>query len=551
MEQSDRKAAIIASSLWAAAGDALGWITELGDEGTVRHRTGDVTVDEPVDWRRRIGGRFGPTVKLKAGTYSDDTQLRLAVSRAIRGNGDFDVEAFAKVELPVWQSYSLGAGRGSSAAATNLAKSNVNWFNNFFGGSDGRNYFSAGGNGAAMRIQPHVWKSDPLKPETFLTEVIRDAVSTHGHPTGFCGAVFHALCVAFALGQQKVPSPRDWQHFAETLEYCTSIIRSDEKLGLFWRAAWEDKTNTRLEVAVQSEMLLAIDLIKGVSRLTQRKADYTEILQSLGGFDPERRGAGLHTAIAAAVLSSYSEFMSNEDVIRMGANTIGSDTDTISSMAGAIIGAARPQPLTWKIQDSSYLVKEAERLFAIAHGEITESFIYPDLLSWSPPSNQSNAIGIYEGRFAIAGLGYVENFGEAWETSEAIWQWARTQVGQTLLVKRRPTPRKLSAKDMPNELRVNRPRSSPVQPELFSSNIRDKINDATERRRIRSGDVSYSEMDLDTLSDYVIDRNFDAKTIGEILLNLSVREQGIELAARFSAIIAKAARVRTRRAVRG
>src|SRR5258707_2904687 len=74
-----RKAAVVSSALWAAAGDALGWITELGREQTVAYRTGtgNSRVKEPVEWRRRIGGRVGPTVPLPAGTYSDDTQLRV------------------------------------------------------------------------------------------------------------------------------------------------------------------------------------------------------------------------------------------------------------------------------------------------------------------------------------------------------------------------------------------------------------------------------------------------------------------------------------------
>ena len=56
-----------------------------------------------------------------------------AFSRAIRANGSFDVEAFAKVEVTSWQGYCLGAGIGSKAAATNLSKRGVNWvFKLFF-----------------------------------------------------------------------------------------------------------------------------------------------------------------------------------------------------------------------------------------------------------------------------------------------------------------------------------------------------------------------------------------------------------------------------------
>src|SRR4051794_9410901 len=110
---SGRQRAIVNSALWAAGGDAIGWITELARDGTVIARAGVGRVSEPIAWTRLIGGRWGVKIPLPAGTYSDDTQLRLAVCRAVRGNGIFDAEAFAKVELTTWQSYALGAGRGT------------------------------------------------------------------------------------------------------------------------------------------------------------------------------------------------------------------------------------------------------------------------------------------------------------------------------------------------------------------------------------------------------------------------------------------------------
>ena len=124
----ERLRRIRASALWAAYGDALGFITELADSAGVARRGAPYPVEEPVSWQRRIGGRFGATVQLPAGCISDDTQLRLATCRSIRGSGVFDVEMFAKVELPVWASYALGAGRGSkkqppiSAAGTSAGR---------------------------------------------------------------------------------------------------------------------------------------------------------------------------------------------------------------------------------------------------------------------------------------------------------------------------------------------------------------------------------------------------------------------------------------------
>ena len=123
---------VINSALWSAYGDALGFISERVPEALLRRRVKSDKVTETIKWRRRIGGRFGVDVLLQAGSYSDDTQLRLATCRAISADGHFDAEAFAKIELPVWVSYALGAGRSTKTAATSLSRDGVAWFSNFF-----------------------------------------------------------------------------------------------------------------------------------------------------------------------------------------------------------------------------------------------------------------------------------------------------------------------------------------------------------------------------------------------------------------------------------
>src|SRR5262249_4453738 len=129
--QEKRQYRVVSSMLWAAWADAAGFISELTDESGLNRRLKGRPLVEPVEWVRRVGGKFGVEVTLPAGCYSDDTQLRLATARAISGHG-FDVEAFARVELPVWPAYALGGGRASRAAAANLAKPSTPWFGNFF-----------------------------------------------------------------------------------------------------------------------------------------------------------------------------------------------------------------------------------------------------------------------------------------------------------------------------------------------------------------------------------------------------------------------------------
>jgi ADP-ribosylglycohydrolase len=139
------------SALWAAYGDALGFITELADDvAHVRFRTGSADrVVKTIPWQRK-SGRNGVFLKLPAGCYSDDTQLRLSTARSIRADGVFDVAAFAKVELTAWSNYALGAGLGSREAAANLARSSAQWYSNFFK-SKKSDYVQGGGNGAGIQ----------------------------------------------------------------------------------------------------------------------------------------------------------------------------------------------------------------------------------------------------------------------------------------------------------------------------------------------------------------------------------------------------------------
>lgn len=543
-----RADAIVSSALWAAAGDAVGWITELGDEDTIKYRTGSHRVDSPVEWRRRIGGRFGPTLKLPAGTYSDDTQLRLAVSRSTRGDGTFDVEAFAKVELPVWSGYSLGAGRGTTAAASNLTKSAVSWFSNFFGGRGDKNYTRAGGNGAAMRIQPHVWKSNPDNFDLLVRDVLRDAVTTHGHPKGFCGALFHAFCVSHALTSQDIPGPRDWMNFADQLTCIPEAIANDEQLSLFWLGPWEDVSGTTLRLAIANEIHVLIAAIKDMQLARGSVADaYMSTLNLLNGFDEQTRGAGLSTALASAALSYLSRGNDNRHAILLAANTPGSDTDTIATMAGAILGAARPQHMPWSIQDQEYIEAEAMRLARVALGEVTETFHYPDLISWTPPSTQIDAVGLYEDQMWLAGIGRVTPFGERLSVADAEWQWLRLDFGQTILAKRRPTPRPLSKKELPRTGETSPMAYRTYQPPLFDDHAPARTTKGASKENTRTRPQRGPNEDLDILTDRIIEGGFAPREIGEALLELAQGANPIERCTAFSAIIAKALEARRKR----
>ena len=434
-DSNDRADSVRRSALWSAYGDALGWISELlTNEKGLKRRTSGAPLDKPIEWKRRIGGRSGVTVTLPKGCYSDDSQLRLATARSIRPDG-FDVEAFSKVELPVWLSYKLGGGKSTSAAATNLARPRVAWFANTF-----RGWIDSGGNGAAMRIQPHVWAArSPDDPATFLPDVIRNAICTHSHPDGLMGAVFHALALARAMVTGFPPSPDDLLDATDKVSDFFTVVQDDVEVAQYWRAEFERKSG-----AFDDAWARAVDDCKKSIQFaaeTSKKTGverYTAIVDGLMLRDPARRGNGMLTAVAAMGLT-WSESQP-EAAMSIAANAIGTDTDTIATMAGAILGINAKADPPVEVMDAELFRSEADRLSEIANGKKPKGHRYPDLLRWSAPQTHADALVRSDrGGLSVRGLGTAELKGEPIPSQDNsfVWQWLKLEAGQTLLVKRR------------------------------------------------------------------------------------------------------------------
>jgi ADP-ribosylglycohydrolase len=446
---------VVRSALWAAWADSLGFISELTDERGLLRRLGKngPRLEQPVPWRRRVGGRYGVEMDLPAGCYSDDTQLRLAVGRAITGAG-FDVEAFARVELPVWPSYALGGGRSSKAAAANMAKPNTAWFANFYAG-----WTDAGGNGVAMRIQPHVWSAaNPSGVGGHLRDVLIDAVTTHAHPRALFGAVLHAVALGETLTEGVVPGPDRWGHLLATASSALSTLDGHAEIDGLWRPSWEKQVGMPLKeawanVSNECEKLLAVaaDVIPPAGSVNTDADDlssltegYRRMIHEFNLNGDQYRGSGLHTVVAALALSASTGSDARTAAI-VASREVGTDTDTIATMAAAVCGAARDAEPAPDVLDGAYIGAEAERCASIADGEPTQRFAYPDLLTWTAPRTQSDACGLADDRPALAGLGWCEPLPseQPVEFRDNIWQWMRTDFGQTILLKQRTTLRAL------------------------------------------------------------------------------------------------------------
>lgn len=433
---------IINSALWAAYGDALGFVTELGNESTFNYRLyGHREAWGERDWRRRIGGKGGVEAVLPAGTYSDDTQLRLAVSRAITGNGVFVREAFAKIELPVWRSYALGAGLGTLAAAENITKLGASWHSNQFK-TPKSNYYGAGGNGAAMRIQPHIWSSTNIThPNVYLLDVLSDAIITHGHGRGILGAAFHAICLASTLKNGSPISPKMWHDAVHFLLNVPVIMDKELELSSIWIQQWQEDTKENFQTHVNTivdEFRSTISMFDDSSSGSpaSRYESFARKINAVGG---KEVGSGVKTSILAMAAAYLFRNEDPEACLKAVAGLLHSDTDTIATMAGALIGASATQPPAHPVQDREYIASEAKRLANLSNGICERFFAYPSVISWRPQRAPLDQVYASKDGVYLAGLGKLELGETQYTTKTTNWRWGKLPFGQTVLTKSRPS----------------------------------------------------------------------------------------------------------------
>ncbi|MDE2956267.1 MAG: ADP-ribosylglycohydrolase family protein [Bacteroidota bacterium] len=509
--RAQRELKVVHSSLWAAYGDALGWISELTDEQGLTKRTRGASLRHPIAWQRKIGGRYGVKVNLPVGCYSDDTQLRLATSRAL-SRGWFDVELFSKIELPVWLSYKFGAGRATSRASGNLARRDTAWYANFFKG-----WRNSGGNGAAMRVQPHVWAAPDLEdPKNYLPDVIRNSVCTHSHPVGLLGAALHALTLASTLNTGRIPGPGKLLELVDYAGEVPELAQSDTQLCWTWWPEWNKGTESfgdEWERTI-SHCRAAIDIAAACTSQKNGEAAYLDIIDRLDLKNPKQRGSGTLCAIAAVALAWCEPDI--ESALTIAANALHTDTDTIATMGGAIMGAVAAKEPPVSVQDEEMLRTEARRLAAMAAGEQPVGHSYPNKHHWQAPATQSDALQqTPDGGYWIAGLGRAEPLQDPIQVSDSSfqWQWFRLEFGQTVLIKRRTELQRIDlpvdSSHSPKGAEGSDAVKSDPGPQLNAHQFDEGISIAA-----ADGLESASRLDIDQAIAFVRKHHMDYKAVG-------------------------------------
>jgi ADP-ribosylglycohydrolase len=365
----------------SAIGDALGWMTEFEKTpDTVLSKFGTYKIEQFYDWEKRVGGRFyGFIDKIKAGSYSDDTQLLLAVARSIRSDATIDNKYFAKSELVNWLAYARGGGRTVKAAAHKISRKSTNWNNNFFSfkvKDSIYDYRQSGANGAAMRVLPialaNIGNAEKIKEDIFCNSII-----THGHPRAILGAMLYG----YAINQIIVCRPEDfnWEKFLIQIGSdfhdkfeLTFLAKSELRQ---WVIEWNKASSKNFQSLYDETVAEVQNQLRFLYQSIKQELPVLDTLVRLGCLAPDTKGSGTATVLAGLYFTL--KFYKNPlKAITEAVNSLGVDTDTIASFTGGLIGALYGQsviPNKWMlVQDVKYLDFLAERLLMISEDRLKE-----------------------------------------------------------------------------------------------------------------------------------------------------------------------------------
>ena len=346
-----------------AIGDALGWPQERLD---IRLGKGSRIQRNPsidfIQWERRSGGRFkGFHELIERGEYSDDTQLMLSTARSLL-KGSRWYQYLEKQELPLWQLYMRGAGRAVMAAAASWQEKTAPWNKSTLISR----YFETGANGVAMRVLPHAIKHD-ISCETMHREVVQNGILTHGHPRALLGAKVYAHAARYllelsttlpygALIDFLLDQIGEWSALPALDHGFSSWNKAaDQHFGVPYSEIW-NATVCELTAGLE---VCQFELQKG------SLADTNDFLRKIGGFERKSNGSGVVAALAA--IYSISRYATNpvSGMLEL-AFAYGSDTDTLTAMAGGLFGALLGLswiPEEWKdVQDKEYLLSLGKKL---------------------------------------------------------------------------------------------------------------------------------------------------------------------------------------------
>lgn len=378
---SERISEHLESALFAnACGDALGWITEANQNPSKLWRIiGSSWLTDFEDWSVSAGAGGGTRYvdMVRAGEYSDDTQLTLAVFRSLRGDGSFDGDHFTGRELAMYLDYARGPGQATVGACLACRKRPTRWNDNFFtyGYRGRRDYRSGGGNGAAMRVSP-VALANLRNPEQMEDGVWRSSVATHGHPTAVLGALLFAHALRLCLERQE-PVPRA-DLVGELIPIIAGAAPPPTPEFEYWVDVWNLSYDLVWDELPFQELLdkragEVVGQLEQLAEIPSEPEATRAFMEDMGCFSGGTFGSGTGTTLAA--LAIYLQDRDDpRSAIPWAVNQLGSDTDSIAGFVGGMCGASygrKAIPSHWfhQVQDSQYLAYAARCLEGVINGQ--------------------------------------------------------------------------------------------------------------------------------------------------------------------------------------
>lgn len=366
---------IAGSLIGAATADALGWITEFArgvDHLRKSYKTDRVT--QYRGWQKTVGGRFNTYIDyINKGEYSDDTQLTIAVARSLYKDGSLNADHFMHQELPMWLDYARGAGSSVTAAARAAKRKTVRWNSNFYKYThrgQKRDYRDAGGNGAAMRVSP-IALANPSNIANLTTGVWTSSIVTHGHPRAIVGGLLYGHALRLCLGSNATIVKTDFLNDLQGIVSQIEIPQTQEFNE--WLAIWNNSPRLPFEIQLNNIKQEVISDLAKISQLPNGFESIRSYMEKLGCFQPETKGSGTATVLAALSIFLQAE-QDVENAIIWTINQLGSDTDTIGSFVGGLCGASYgydviPHHWTTELQDYYYFLRIATEITRITEGQ--------------------------------------------------------------------------------------------------------------------------------------------------------------------------------------
>ena len=263
-------------------------------------------------------------------SYTDDTDMTLALAESIAQAGTVDPEDIAK-QFSLHCDLTRGYAIGTIKAVLGL-RAGLKWH------QVSRIVFEEGsfGNGAAMRVSPvGIFYHHDL--DDLQEAAITQANITHVHPLGQWGAVMQAACVGLAVTQNS-----------------REPFKKEQMVTNLREVLWSGP----------------IEYVKALNKIEEmlargKKLQAQEVVRSLGN------GVEAHFSAPSASYIAITYSPDFSDAIR-AAISLGGDTDTIAGMVGAIVGAhvgEKGLPVEWieQLEDGprgrSFARDLADRLF--------------------------------------------------------------------------------------------------------------------------------------------------------------------------------------------